>query len=96
MTEHPIIEPHVKRRIWESQNEKCAYCGQRRGLGCMTIDHVIPLSKGGTNDEENLRCACKRCNKFKDSMMPMEFSNFLHEIFMNNLRFCEMELQKMK
>lgn len=96
MTEHPIIKPHIKRRIWELQNEKCVYCGRRRQLKHMTIDHIIPLSKGGTNDEENIRCSCKMCNRLKDNMLPMEFSSFLHEIFMNNLQFCEMELQKIK
>lgn len=93
MTEHPTIEPRIKRKIWESQGKRCAYCGEPRNLKHMTVDHVIPLSKGGTNDEENLRCACKMCNRIKNDMLPTEFSVFIHRMFMNNLAFCEMELQ---
>lgn len=73
MTEHPIVQPHDKRRIYENQNGKCAYCGQRRNIKYMTVDHIIPLSKGGTNDIGNLQCTCKRCNNLKGDMMPDEF-----------------------
>lgn len=93
MTEHPITEPHVKLRIYEKQGGRCAYCGQKRKLKTMTVDHIIPLSKGGTDEESNLRCACKMCNYFKGSALPLEFSNRIHTIFMNNLEFCEMELK---
>lgn len=36
----------------------------------MTIDHVIPRSKGGPNAQWNLRVACKACNKAKADNMP--------------------------
>lgn len=56
MKERTLIEPHIKRQIWERQHEKCAYCGTRRQLKHMTVDHIIPFSKGGTDDIENLQC----------------------------------------
>ncbi|MCX4400643.1 HNH endonuclease [Streptomyces sp. NBC_01764] len=37
----------------------CSICNARPAT---TADHIIPLSKGGTNDIENLRPACGRCN----------------------------------
>lgn len=92
MTEHSIVEPHIKRQIWERQHEKCAYCGTRRQLKHMTVDHIIPLSRGGADDESNMCCACKNCNRLKANLLPTEFSQYLHMVFINNLQFCEMEL----
>lgn len=92
MTEHKLIAPHDKRRIYNRQNGLCAYCGQRRNIKYMTVDHIIPLSKGGSNKETNLQCTCKMCNYFKGNSLPLEFSERIHMIFMNNLQFCEMEL----
>lgn len=86
MTEHTIIEPHIKRGIWESQNEKCAYCGRRRQFKHMTVDHIIPLSKGGTDDVDNLQCTCKMCNRLKDNMLPHEFTEFVRCILESSMR----------
>lgn len=86
MTEHKLIEPHIKRQIWERQNEKCAYCGQRKQLKRMTVDHIIPLSKGGTDDIENLQCTCKKCNRLKDDMLPHEFTEFIRGMLENSIK----------
>ncbi len=40
----------------------CAYCRDGKGD---TLDHILPLSKGGTNDKENLVMACRSCNSSK-------------------------------
>ena len=45
--------------IYIRDNHKCQYCGSTRKL---TIDHVIPKSKGGSDDWENLVVACSSCN----------------------------------
>lgn len=47
---------------------KCRYCGRGAGEGAkLTIDHVIPWSKGGDNRLENLVTACSECNAGKGS-----------------------------
>lgn len=43
-------------------NDICSYCGK---TGEMTIDHVVPISAGGTNSTENIVPACGRCNSSK-------------------------------
>lgn len=86
MTERMLIEPHIKRQIWERQHEKCAYCGTRRQLKHMTVDHIIPFSKGGTDDIENLQCTCKMCNRLKNDMLPSEFTIFVRRILENSMR----------
>ncbi len=54
---------------WESIKRKFAYtclrCRQREPEIKLTIDHVIPISKGGSKNPENVQPLCKRCNSIK-------------------------------
>jgi len=50
----------------------CAYCGMR--FARLTMDHVIPLSKGGRHIAENIAPACRLCNGRKTNMLPIEFA----------------------
>ncbi|HEY8416138.1 MAG TPA: RRXRR domain-containing protein, partial [Thermaerobacter sp.] len=50
--------------------DRCAYCG---GPGPLTIDHVLPRSRGGTNAWENLLPACWACNQAKGNRTPEEW-----------------------
>ena len=85
MKEHKIIAPYEKRRIYDRQNGLCAYCGRHRNIKYMTIDHIIPLSKGGTDDISNLQCTCKACNNLKEDMFPSEFTDFIRHILRNSI-----------
>jgi len=42
---------------------ECRYCGDL--IGPFEVDHIVPLSRGGTNDRINLACACVSCNTQK-------------------------------
>ena len=53
-----------RRRIFKRDGYKCGYCGSSRNL---TIDHIVPRSKGGDNSWTNLVTCCSRCNNEKDS-----------------------------
>lgn len=54
-----------KRRLVESFGGKCLDCGSTRGL---TIDHIIPLSLGGTSFLDNKQILCESCNTKKDNL----------------------------
>lgn len=47
----------------------CQYCGAMPGRSELTVDHVIPRSRGGRHDWVNLVTACKRCNQVKGSAL---------------------------
>lgn len=50
----------------------CSYCGTQLG-GFGEIDHMLPISKGGTNDPSNLTLACRSCNRDKNNKTSAEF-----------------------
>lgn len=62
--------PFSKRNILIRDGSRCVYCGERSGK--MTIDHIIPLSRGGRSDFENCVTACRRCNQRKGNRTPSE------------------------
>lgn len=51
-------------RIYARDGFCCRYCLTGAG-GVLTLDHVVPLCKGGTNDDSNLVTCCRRCNRIK-------------------------------
>jgi 5-methylcytosine-specific restriction endonuclease McrA len=53
------IRKSKRQRIYERDGGKCLYCG---ALDTLSLDHFIPVSKGGTNDAGNLFTACIPCN----------------------------------
>jgi 5-methylcytosine-specific restriction endonuclease McrA len=67
----PRKKQHTGKRL--SGDEVCAYCGVKLSTYTATIDHVIPLSRGGTDFKWNLVWCCKRCNKSKGSKLLSEW-----------------------
>jgi 5-methylcytosine-specific restriction endonuclease McrA len=61
--------PLNKRNIFIRDNYTCAYCGAKENL---TLDHMIPKSKGGEDSWDNLVTCCTTCNNKKDDMMLYE------------------------
>lgn len=62
------LSEEVKMRIPRKSGDRCVWCGKKVFLGYEgTIDHFIPLKKGGTNDEVNLVLMCHECNQKKGS-----------------------------
>lgn len=47
--------------------QKCFYCAKDLLIEEITLDHVIPMSRGGSHKKENLRISCKECNLKKDN-----------------------------
>lgn len=63
------IGPTLRTRIYERDGWVCVECGTDEDL---TIDHRMPRSRGGANDEENLQTMCATCNCRKGNTLPGE------------------------
>jgi hypothetical protein len=61
-----IIPSEIRWVIWERDNFTCKICGSRKYL---SIDHIIPESKGGKLIESNLQTLCKSCNSRKGARL---------------------------
>jgi 5-methylcytosine-specific restriction endonuclease McrA len=57
-------------KLFRESHEHCHYCGVWLELRFRTIDHVVPLSKGGRHNMDNIVVACKPCNCKKHDSMP--------------------------
>ena len=58
----PSIGKRRRRIVFERDEHKCVYCGSDENL---TIDHIHPVSKGGSNNVKNLQILCRDCNNEK-------------------------------
>ena len=57
----------------------CHYCNNRTAPGDLTMDHVVPLARGGKSTKGNVVPACKACNNKKKQLLPMEWEEYLKE-----------------
>lgn len=63
------IPPVNRREVLKRDNHSCQYCGSNKRL---TLDHVIPVSKGGEHKWNNVVTACEPCNQHKRDRTPIE------------------------
>lgn len=61
----------TRQNIFKRDGHRCVYCGLH---GELTLDHVLPKSRGGRTSWDNLVTACKRCNARKGDYTPEEAS----------------------
>ena len=64
--------PLTRRTVMARDLFTCQYCGGQPGKHDLTIDHVIPRSRGGATNWENVVTACAPCNRRKGDRLPEE------------------------
>ena len=67
---------------WQRKVSKgiCYYCGQHVGPRELTMDHIVPLVRGGESTKGNLVPACKDCNNKKKYLLPIEWDEYLKNL----------------
>ena len=70
-----------KTRWWQQKTAQgiCWYCGQKVGYANLTMDHIIPLARGGHSTKDNLVPCCKECNTKKNSSLPVEWEEYMQK-----------------
>lgn len=64
---------------WKRQCAKgmCHWCGRATPAKALTMDHVVPIARGGKSTKGNVVPSCKSCNTKKKQMLPMEWETFV-------------------
>ena len=68
----------LKKAVLEAYGKSCFGCGKALKRSEITIDHIVPRSKGGTADRFNLQPLCKTCNQERKNQLPIEKKIVLH------------------
>jgi len=68
--------PLTRDNVYRRDNHSCVYCGENRRK-LLTLDHVIPRSRGGGDTWDNLVTACKKCNNVKSDLTLEEFGKII-------------------
>ena len=66
---------HLRQTAWwmrKIEKGLCYYCNERVGRKSLTMDHVVPISRGGKSKKGNIVPACKECNNKKKYLIPIE------------------------
>ena len=58
--------------LFARDNYRCQYCGKRHSPSELTYDHLIPVSRGGRKEWENIVTSCVPCNRLKGNRSPRE------------------------
>ena len=86
----PVSEEHLRKekakarelrqtQWWKNLRGRghCHYCKSRFPAKSLTMDHVIPISRGGKSTKSNIVPCCKECNNKKKYLLPVEWDDYL-------------------
>ena len=78
MAKRKTITPKLTLKVLKRDNYKCLICGKSPSTHpelSLEVDHILPVSKGGTNDIENLQTLCFNCNRGKGNDDSLNLEN---------------------
>lgn len=61
-----------RKNVFARDDHRCQYCGQKRPVSLLSLDHVVPRSHGGKTTWENIVCSCMQCNSKKGGRTPSQ------------------------
>ena len=85
--DHIRREKHKARDLRQSQwwknrraSSRCYYCQQEFPARELTMDHIVPLARGGFTTKSNVVPCCKECNSQKSYLLPVEWEAYLKRL----------------
>jgi 5-methylcytosine-specific restriction endonuclease McrA len=71
-----------KSRWWQQKLSigLCYYCGRLFSPKDLTMDHIVPLARGGRSSKDNLVACCKECNTKKKTLLPIEWDEYMESL----------------
>ncbi len=89
----PADEEHLKRERSKAREMRrsqwfknlkgkgqCYYCKERFHPKELTMDHIVPIVRGGKTSRSNVVACCKECNNKKKYMLPVEWEEYLQSL----------------
>lgn len=76
VNDHIHTVPLTRENVYRRDGYQCIYCGENKSK-LLTIDHIIPKSKGGENTWQNMVTACKKCNNIKSDLSVEDFGKVI-------------------
>lgn len=77
------IARELRKSAWwkkKCSQGRCYYCGAKVNPKELTMDHIVPLIRGGKSVKGNIVTACKVCNNRKKYMLPIEWEEYLNSL----------------
>lgn len=78
---HRNVSNGKRRQVFNRQSGRCSMCGQKMQYTNFTVDHIVPISNGGSNSLDNLEAMCYMCNHMKDNYSKEDFLNHIKIIY---------------
>lgn len=75
------IARELRKSAWWKRKRsegKCYYCNAKVNPKELTMDHIVPVIRGGRSTKSNIVTACKECNNKKKHMLPIEWEEYLN------------------
>ena len=71
-----------KSRWWQQKLSAglCYYCSKLFKPKDLTMDHIVPLARGGRSTKDNLVACCKECNNKKKTLLPIEWEEYMENL----------------
>jgi 5-methylcytosine-specific restriction enzyme A len=71
-----------KTQWWKRKRAEgvCYFCGKKMPPKELTMEHVVPIIRGGTTSKGNVVPACKECNSKKKYLLPIEWDEYLQKL----------------
>jgi 5-methylcytosine-specific restriction endonuclease McrA len=71
-----------KQNWWKNRIARgtCHYCGKKVPPKELTLDHIVPVARGGRSTRGNCVPACKECNNQKKNLLPIEWDDYLRQL----------------
>jgi len=84
-TKRIVLKKDTRLKVFESGNHVCCYCGKELTENNFTVDHTLPLNRGGGNEISNYQLCCYRCNTLKSDYTDNEFVKRASTILSNRI-----------
>lgn len=89
LDDNPVSDS-LRFRVLKEAKGRCALCGATRDERTLDVDHIIPRSRGGRTEYENLQVLCSKCNRSKQDKDDSDFRSLLEDSGNEYCVFCQL------